>query len=403
MKPTRGSARLGDAVRVLRSDGPRGLAQRMARIAYRRSGAAALEFPLLPGDIADSSRLDPPVPLNRPARGTPLRIGWISSPPGPGSGGHTTMFRMMEALEAAGHTCVLYLYDRYGGDTARQIDVVRQWWPAVRADVRSIDDGIGPLDGVVATAWPTAHVLARRVTTATRRFYFVQDYEPYFYPLGTEYALAEDTYRFGFRCITVGRMIAGQLRVHFDIDADVAEFGCDTEVYHLTNRGQRSGVIFYAKPNVGRRGYQMGMLALAEFHRSNPDQPIHLFGETPRTADFPFVDHGKLRPAELNRLYNEVIGGFALSFTNVSLVPDEMLAAGAVPVANDSELARVSLPNPHVRWAPATPRALADALSEVVHADIPQQAAAAAADVRAGGWAPGQAALVSAIEDEIYG
>ena len=44
------------------------------------------------------------------------------------------------------------------------------------------------------------------------RFYLAQDYEPYFYGRGSAYELAEDTYRFGFRMLTVGHMVADELQ-----------------------------------------------------------------------------------------------------------------------------------------------------------------------------------------------
>ena len=144
-------------------------------------------------------------------RGSALEIGWVLSPPAPGSGGHTTLFRFVEALERAGHRCVLYLYDTGSGSLADREAVIRRWWPGVRAEVRSVDDGLPDMDAWVATAWHTAHVLARRSGVRGRRFYLAQDYEPYFYGRGPSYELAEDTYRFGFRMITVGHMVADEV------------------------------------------------------------------------------------------------------------------------------------------------------------------------------------------------
>src|SRR6185436_15254558 len=124
----------------------------------------------------------------------------------------------------------------------------------MRAEVRSVADGLAPLDAYVASAWETAHVLASRADVPARRLYFIQDFEPFFHPLGSEYQLAEDSYRFGFRSITVGPMIAGMLRDNYGVTAAVAEFGCDGEIYRLTNPAPRRDVIFYAKPDVPRRG-----------------------------------------------------------------------------------------------------------------------------------------------------
>lgn len=391
------------AVEVLRRDGARELGKRLVRASYGWSGAGELEFPLLPGDIADSTRLSLPAPPAPIERTRPLVIGWLTSPPGAGSGGHTTMLRMVEALESAGHKCVLLLYDRYHGDAARHERVIRQWWPRVRAQVRDVDEGFDGLDACVATAWPTAHVLAARCQQRLHRFYFVQDFEPFFHPVGTCYALAEDTYHFGFRCITVGPMVAEILRTECGIASTVAEFGCDSQTYRLTNLGDRSGVICYAKPGVARRGYHIAVAALADFHRRHPEQDIHLFGDRPRDLGFPVTQHGRITPRQLNDLYNHTIAGLALSFTNISLTPEEMLAAGTIPVLNDSRYARSGLTNPHAVWAPPTPGALSDALCELVEApDRTVRAEAAARSVRADGWVAAQSVVVHAIESEAY-
>ncbi|MFC7480041.1 hypothetical protein ACFQX7_08390 [Luedemannella flava] len=79
--PSAGRAR--DAWRVVQRDGTRGLAQRVARVAYRRLGAASLEFPLHLEDVADSRGLSLAQPHRRPAPGTPLTIGWICTLPAP--------------------------------------------------------------------------------------------------------------------------------------------------------------------------------------------------------------------------------------------------------------------------------------------------------------------------------
>ena len=387
----------------MRREGALGLGQRIARAAYRRLDAGAQEFPLLAGDIADSAKLDLPLPEARPERGRPLTIGWVMSPPGAGSGGHTTLFRMVQALESAGHECQLYLYNRYGGDLARHEAVIRGSWPWVKAAVRDLADGFDRLDGCVATSWQTAHVMAQR-PIKTRRLYFVQDFEPFFYPRGYEYALAEDSYRFGYRCIAVGHMVADLLRSEVGVEADIAEFGCDTNVYRLTNRGPRSGVVFYAKPGTARRGYELGVGALTEFHRIYPEQPILVYGLQPGALPFTVTRLGTLPATELNTVYNTAIAGLALSFTNISLVAEEMLAAGVIPIVNDSPLARADLHSPYAHWARPTPAAVADALSELVSSpDIPARAAAAARSVRQGRWEPAQKTALVVIEDEIYG
>ncbi len=402
---TRIVRRLHQGRRVLQAEGARGLAQRVVRAGYQRLDAGRAEFPLLPGDVADSQHLVAPAPVSRPARSTPLTVGWVMAPPAPGSGGHTTTFRLVEGLERAGHTCVVYLYDRYQGDIRAQEAVIRRHWPAVRGEVRTVRDGFRPTDALIATGWPTAHAVAAHAHGPTRRMYFVQDFEPYFYPRGSEYALVEDTYRFGFRTFTIGRMLAELLRTEMGVDAASLEFGCDTDLYRLVNRGRRDGVVFYAKPDVARRGFELGSLALEELHRRHPEVEIHTFGDESASFRFPTTNHGVLSPTELGALYNHCVAGLTLSFTNISLIPDEMLACGTIPVINDLTFSRGELSNPHIRWAFPTPGALADALSQAVEApdQVERAEAAATAALTGPQWKAAQDEALALIEDEVYG
>lgn len=324
-----------------------------------------LEYHLAPEDVVTLPTLCHAGPA-APVKG-PLRIGWVITPPSPGSGGHTTAFRMVKALEDAGHRCSLLLYDPFGGSADAHERTIRRHWPALGASVRPVTDGFAGLDACVATGWQTAHVLAKGTARMPiHRFYFIQDYEPFFYPMGFEAALAEQTYAFGFRNVALGEMVAGHLSSRGYACVSVP-FGCDTETYRLTNRGHREGVACYVRQGTSRRGFLLAKMALEELHRRVPGLPIHVYGATAsRTLDVPVIDHGRLSPRELNELYNRCAAGLALSFTNVSLVVGEMLAAGCVPVANDSADARAAEPSPFVRWAPATPTAIAEALLDVV-------------------------------------
>jgi hypothetical protein len=391
------------SVRVVRREGFTGIASRVTRRAAERWGGNISPVHIRPEDIVDSARLGQ-VPLG-PAKvvGEKLSIGWILTVPGPGSGGHTTIFRLVEGLEAAGHRCVLYLYDGQGGD-ARQYDaIIRTGWPGVKAEIRSERDGIAGMDAYVATAWVTAHVLAKHSDVSGARFYLIQDYEPWFYPRGWAYELAEDSYRFGFASITIGHMLADELKQRFGYDSTVAEFGCDTEVYNVQNRGKRNGVVFYAKPGVARRGYEMGVLALEQFHALRPDVEIHTFGVKAPGLPFPATAHGNMSPAALNTLYNSCGAGLALSFTNISLIPYELLAAGAVPVMNDFVGLRSNLDNPHVIWSRATPGALAEALTRALDHRGRHEGDELSASVDGLSWRSAQAAVVAAIESGTRG
>lgn len=389
---------------ILRHEGARALGQRIARYAYNRLGAATLADPLLDDDVADSTRLELALPELRPSRSVPLVVGWVMTPPSAGSGGHTTLFRMVEAVEHAGHRCVLFLYDRYGGDIRAHERIIRAWWPDICAEIRDARNGIDSVDACIASSWESAHVLARRGQEPMRRLYFIQDYEPYFYARGAVYAMAEDSYRFGYRCIALGDMVGELLRSKLGLSPDVTDFGCDTSQYRPLADRERTGVVFFARPDFPRRGYWLARLALQRFHELHPSVEIHFYGARVEGLQFPATQHGRLSPVELNELYNSCIAGLVLSFTNISLVPEEMLAAGTIPVLNDSSHSRAVLQNDNAAWAEPTPASLALALSAAItRSDRTEAAEAAASSVRKFGWTRAQADIVRIIEDEAYG
>ncbi|SDS07465.1 hypothetical protein SAMN04489834_0810 [Microterricola viridarii] len=354
-------ARARQTQRILAADGVNGILRRVAGRMERRFGVQGQSIPLHPADIADSTRLIAPAAAPDVAD-RPLRIAWVTTPPSAGSGGHTTMFRMIEGLEAAGHSTTLCLYDIYRGDVALHENTVRESWPRVRSSVRDSAQGFGEADVWIATSWQTAHVLASHPELPGTRMYFVQDYEPYFYPHGALAALAEDSYRFGFTGITAGAWLSGELGERFGMECAHFEFGADANVYSLRDAAPRAGVVLYTKPGVARRGHELGVLALQRFVEQVPEAPVHLFGDPPGTLPFSAVSHGRLTPAELNELYNSCRVGLSLSFTNVSLIPWELQACGVVPVVNDARHNRAVLRNSEVHWAAPTPGALAEAM-----------------------------------------
>lgn len=389
-----------------RRDGLPDLARRMVRRLGQRLDVDRLDAPLFDHDVSDSldaeqmARLDQLAPRRRHADGPrPLTIGWVCTPPSAGSGGHTTLFRMIEWLESRGHVCVLYLYDRHGGDLARHEAVIRAGWPALRARVVAMPQQLTGLDAVVASSWQTAHVIARRCASRMARLYFVQDYEPAFYPAGATAALAEDSYRFGFRTIALGRMVDFHLS-RLGVASDLAPFGCDTGTYRLTNEtGPRRGVAFLARPGADRRGYQLGRRALEVFHRSHPDEPIHLYGPSTEPWDIPVIRHGMMAPRDLADLYNGCTAGLALSFSNITLVADELLACGAIPVVNDHPDARLEFDRPSAAWGEQTAYGIARALARVVDTDDPERPRRAAAEAP-DGWAATARVVEAALLDE---
>lgn len=377
-------------------DTGRRVMRRATRSVENKLGLNSLDFPLDSADIASSQTVGSFVPH----RGTEnLKVAWICSPPGPGSGGHTTFFRMVQAVQDAGIPCTILLFNHHGGDMQRHIGVIRASWPWLTADIEQVPERISGYSSCVASSWDTAHVLAsRRVPGEPMNpFYLIQDFEPYFYPRGSLYALAEDSYRFGFTNLALGEMVAQTLRREVGVDSVVIPFGSDTTNYHRTTETERSGVVFFARPSVDRRGFDIGRLALEEFHQRHPEQTIHTFGSYYKGYNFPAVQHGTLSPGELNALYNQTVTGLALSFTNITLIAAEMLAAGNIAVLNDDHHAKLILRNPEAVWRPATPAGLADGLSSVIEDENRVRRSAQAAAFAEVTWEEAQQKLLQEV------
>lgn len=343
-------------------------------------------YPVRSADVmaVDLSRpFQPAIPDIAP--GQPLIANWVTTPPSPGSGGHTTLFRIIRYLEAHGYRNRVYFYDVYGGDHQYYESVVRSYYNFY-GPVANIDAGMEDAHIVVATGWPTAYpVFTSRCTG--KRFYFVQDFEPYFYPVGDISALVETTYRMGFHGISIGECFADKLRNEFSMTVDTFRYGCDVSQYSRSPASPRSDVVFYARRESARRGFELGLMTLEVFAARNPDIKIHIYGDKLGGLRFPFIDHGRVTPEQLNGIYNRCFAGLSLSFTNVSLVALEMLAAGCIPVVNDTVQIRTDLDNAFVYYAPPYPQALAAKLESVVTTqDFNSLSASAAASVHSTTW-----------------
>ena len=379
--------RYRQARRLWAEHGGHGFLDWVRRAAANRLAPTAMPLDVRPADVLATDIRAPrswsPLPFDGEE---PLIVNWVCSPPSAGSGGHTTMFRLIEHLERSGNICRIYLYDIYGGDATYYSSRVRKLFPRFAGEIDDVANGMTDAHAVVATAWPTAYPVYNDDCRG-KRFYLVQDFEPWFHPLGACSVLAEYTYRMGFHAITAGRFLASKLSAEYGMVADAFEFGCDTTYQILDKAGARDGIVFYAKPETPRRAFELGIMALQLFAERHPDLTIHFYGARVGKLPFPFKNHGLLRPHELNQIYNCCFAGLSLSMTNVSLVPHEMLSAGCIPVVNDAEHNRIVLNNPFVRYAPATPHELAGALEDVVATkDFAALATSASASISSASW-----------------
>ncbi|MBD9374409.1 glycosyltransferase family 4 protein [Rhizobium sp. ARZ01] len=341
---------------------------------------------VFPDDVTSADLIRPALPSSpNIAASEPMVINWVMGPAGPGSGGHTTISRVLNYLQDKGHTNRVYFYDPYCGDHKYYEMLAREHY-GMTCEIGNARAGMSDAHAVLATGWPSAYGVYN-ARCAGKRFYFIQDYEPYFYPVGTNSVLAENTYRMGFHGITAGRWLADKLAREFGMDTDYFPFGCDTTRYRRDPSTERSGVVFYARLGTPRRAVELGLLALELFAKRQPQIEVHIFGNDFGDLPFKFTNHGLVSPDKLNEIYNTCFAGLTLSLTNVSLVPYEMLASGCIPIVNDADHNRVVLDNPSVRYASLTPHSLAAALEDVICArDFESVSREAATSVASRSW-----------------
>ncbi len=297
------------------------------------------------------------------------KIAWLVPYPIPGSGGHRTIFAHIRYLVEQGHECHVYIGEdpRENMEISALREVVERCFGSCPASVHAGYQVGEHVDLAIATAWWTAEIVARNVD-ASHKLYFVQDFEPCFYPLGDEYIRAENSYRLGLPPLTIGRWMSHLLRERYGCDTVFFEFTADSSIYQpIEDMVVEPAVCFIYQPDKPRRCPETGRDALAIVKRQRPGVTIYTYG----TSDEPgfHFDHthlGLLTTDECNRLYNRCTVGLCLSSSNPSRIPFEMMAAGLPPVDFYGENTIYDLPDKAVLLAERNPSSLAGAMIRVL-------------------------------------
>jgi glycosyltransferase involved in cell wall biosynthesis len=334
---------------------------------------------------------------------SPYVFNWVMSPPS-GGGGHQNIFRFISLLDRLGHKNNIYLYSTYDDTTIEQVkENVKSYSSANNLTFMRYEGVMTPADVIFATGWETAYPVFN-IKSDAHKMYFVQDFEPMFYPMSTDYILAENTYKFGFRGITAGGWLDKKLSTDYGMKTDHYDFGANKENYKFTNQKKRKEVFFYARPVTERRAFDLGIMALEIFHSKMPDYTINLAGWDVSEWDvpFPYVNLKAMEINELSAVYNRCAVALVLSLTNMSLLPLELLAAGTIPVVNDGENNRLVSNNPYIAYTDASPESLAKKMIQIVTMkDLSRYAKRAADSVPSDGWDKAGKKFMEIIEDEL--
>jgi glycosyltransferase involved in cell wall biosynthesis len=261
-----------------------------------------------------------------------LKIDWIIPQLIIGGGGHRNILRAAHHLQSFGHDVALH-FTNSDGQSDKLRGLLHQHFYPFEGEVKAYDGQFRETDVIFATHWTTVDAALRAKDRTKEIMYFVQDYEPSFAPMGSEYVLAENTYRLGLYCITSGPWCEVVLKRDFGAEADHFKFPIDTSIYKPRARNKaNTNIVFFAKPEMPRRCFELGALALEHVHRARPDIEIIMFGSSrakEHKVNYP-VTYLEMVPTieDLSQMYANADLGIVFSTTNPSLVPFEMMASG---------------------------------------------------------------------------
>lgn len=343
-----------------------------------------------------------------------LEISWIIPDFLLGAGGHMTIFRIVELLERFGHRQTIWIQNaRSHQNSSSALASIRRDYRKLgdRVAVRFLPDDVRQLSGdaLIATDCWTAFPAAA-ATNFKERFYFIQDYEPYFYPVGENHLIAESTYKMGFSALCAGEWLLRKARQHgmwarrWDLASDPESYFPNQECAELRN-GVTARILFYNRGYTPRRAVNLGLAGFEELARRRSDFEVLMFGQNPQGAayTFPHSEMGILEPKQLGELYRKADLGVCFSATNYSLIPLEMMACNLPVVELDSESTRLVFPKGSISLAAPDPLSVADQIERLLDDKTLRDAQAAAARSFVGtlDWEVSARAIESAIRERL--
>jgi GT2 family glycosyltransferase len=194
----------------------------------------------------------------------------------------------------------------------------------------------------IATLWITAYQLLH-AAGLRRKFYLVQDYEPSFYPAGTLYGLAEETYRLGLYSLCNTDNLRRVVEEEYGGRGRSFQPAVDGRVFHADGRHEPRPedpvtVFVYARPGHWRNCWELTSTALRELkRRRGAGVRIVTAGSRYTAADEDMTHLGLLDWRETGRLYRTCDVGLAVQLSrHPSYLPLELMACGVPVVAADN-------------------------------------------------------------------
>lgn len=267
-------------------------------------------------------------------------------------GGIYTIFRFIEKASIEGLQNRIIIYDNPSFDIKKLENEIADNFPnlvdfeIIIFDHNSQDaDEMPECDIAFCSFWVSAYLLLKFNKTK-RKYYFIQDYEPLFYPGGSTYALAESTYRFGFRgLVNTPGLLAAVNKRHGTEGISFIPAVDQTVYFPDTNRSnERIKIFFYARPNNPRNAFNLGMTIIKQLIEKYGDS-IEIVTAGADWEESAYGLEGKITNLRLIKTIDEVadlyrscdIGFCYMLSKHPSYQPFEFMASGMATVTNNNE------------------------------------------------------------------
>ncbi len=185
-----------------------------------------------------------------------------------GFNGVQTIFRFIAKLDSEGVRNTLVIYDRPTLDKAEFERQMQENFPGIQnyeivvfgeekiPDIEALPES----DIAFCTFWVSAYIMLRYNKTK-RKYYFIQDYEPQFYEAGSTSALAESTYRFGFRGVVNTPGLLAAVNQKHGLEGISFIPTVNRELYYPdpSKRSDKIRIFLYTRPLNPRNAFNLGV------------------------------------------------------------------------------------------------------------------------------------------------
>lgn len=295
------------------------------------------------------------------------RIAWVIPHPGKGSGGHRTIIQNVNALIRHGYECDIYVEEDYISTDRIVAEKINQYYELCAANVYVGIKFRQEYDLVFNTGWQTIDFV--KSLDCPKKAYFIQDFEPWFFPMGVGYILTENSYRLGYLPVTIGKWLSHKMINEYDNNSRYFDFCADLNVYKpLKNIKKENAICYIYQPEKDRRCDIIALRALKLVKALKPDVKIYLYGSnTQNSVDFESEKLGIIPLDKCNELYNKCTIGLCMSASNPSRIPFEMMAAGLPVVELYKENNLYDFPDNAISLAEPSPEGIATALLQLLN------------------------------------